>query len=213
MLPHIRGGGVGCLSVMGGDSESLYRAIRHQFETASRPRPTRASHVRPELPMHARDPCYRFDLDGWCRRGALCPFRHGPFSRLSELRPEGTRSEQSTSGTSVGVVSVLPCVQGLCGEGFRSHDDGVSLSFLTVGFGESEEASVAKVLRKELQRRARGQPLAVQEVELCVDEYVYDEDALKQALTSASQSSSSSLASAVAESSGQFRGSRIKSED
>ena len=141
--------------------------------------------------MNARDPCYRFDLDGWCRRGALCPFRHGPFSRLSELRPEVTRSEQSTSGKSGGVVSVLPCVQGLCGEGFRSHDDGVSLSCLTVGFGESEEASVAKVLRKELQRRARGQPLPVEEVELCADEYVYDEDALKQALTSASQSSSS----------------------
>jgi hypothetical protein len=111
------------------------------------------------------------------------------------------------------VVSVLPCAQGLGGEGFRSHDDGVSLSFLTVGFGESEEASVAKVLRKELQRRARGHPLPAEEVELCADEYVYDEDALKQALTSASQSSSSSLASAVAESSGQFRGSRIKSED
>jgi len=111
------------------------------------------------------------------------------------------------------MVSVLPCVQGLGGEGFRSHDDGVSLSFLTVGCGEFEEAFVVKVLRKELQRRARGHLLFAEEVELCVDEYVYDEDALKQALTSVSQSVLPSLAPAVAESSGQFRSSRFKSAD
>jgi hypothetical protein len=80
-------------------------------------------------------------------------------------------------------------VQGLGGEGFRSHDGGVSSSSLTVGFGESAEASVAKVLRKEFQRRAREQPFPVEDVELCADEYVYDEDALKQALTSASAAS------------------------
>ena len=93
VLPHIRGGGVGCLSVMGGDAVSLYRAIRHQFETASRFRSTWASHVRPELPIHARGPCYRIDLDVYCRRGALCSLRHGPFARLLVSRSEVTRSE------------------------------------------------------------------------------------------------------------------------
>jgi hypothetical protein len=52
-----------------------------------------------------------------------------------------------------------------------------------------------------------------EDVELCGDEYVYDEEALRQALTSASQSMSSSSASVVAGFVDQPAASAIKAED
>lgn len=61
-------------------------------------------------------------------------------------------------------------------------------------------------------RRARQREVIQEDVELCGDEYVYDEEALRQALTSASQSTSSSSASVVAGFFDQPAASDIKAE-
>jgi len=174
---------------MAGGSNALYRAIRRQFEATSRPRPTRVSHVLAELPYHARDPCYRFDLDGRCRRGAGCPFRHRPASDLTRGRPQPT----PIRGTSLGDSGDLPN----CGttrvlfpfrDVSRIHDGGVPVtsrptSSSTQARVGSAEASVATALRLDFHRRARQREVIQEDVELCGDEYVYDEEALRQALT------------------------------
>lgn len=219
MLPHLRGGGVSRVSLMAGGSDALYRAIRHQFEATSRPRPTRVSHVPSELPYHARDPCYRFDLDGRCRRGAGCPLRHRLASDLTRGRPQPT----PIGGTSLGDSGDLPN----CGttrvlfpfrDVSRIHDGGVPVtsrptSSSTQARVGSAEASVATALRLDFHRRARQREVIQEDVELCGDEYVYDEEALRQALTSASQSTSSSSASVVAGFFDQPAASAIKAED
>ena len=144
----------------------------------------------------------------------FCPFRHGPGVGLPGSCPQTIKSGASPSGDRPGVSNAgLSHAERLGGDCVRIHDGGAPSFRLTQACSASVEASVATALRLDHQRRERARPLQPEDVELCADEYVYDEDALRQALTSASQLLSSSSTPAVAEFSGEALGSRIKSED
>ena len=213
---------------------SLHTAVRRQFEVACRPRPTIAAHVVPAPPLSSCDPCYRFAENGHCRRGAGCPFRHvGPsILAVSALRPS-IRSGRGAGGV------VRPAPFGSTSQsahaavGADIHAGGVKgLPVLTtptpaltprhqVDVDASEEACAASALRKAwaaLPRRAPARPAQEagvadeDDLQLCVDEYEYDESALGSALQAASAEHQSSEASALAEASARWQGLLVKQE-
>ena len=202
-------------------SEDLYRALRHQFEDASRPRPSRVPGLRPEAPVHARDPCYRFELDGWCRRGLGCPFRHG--SARSSVAPYQTESGRSSDRvpTTDGCGTPRPTskaasveTRGVRGRGLiHVGGDKRPTSKVAPAAVVPEEASVAAALLSHYRDAAEHKGANEDDVELLADEYVYDEEALRASLASAAQAAVSCGTPAVAGLSSGFSGRLVKQED
>ena len=222
------------VAMPGDGRNSLHTAVRRQFESASRPRPTMAAHVVPAPPLSSCDPCYRFAENGHCRRGAGCPFRHVGPSTVAVSAP---RSSIRTGPGAGGVVRPAPLgstsQSAHAAVGADIHAGGVKaaavLTTLTpeltprhnVAVDASEEVCSAGALMKAwaaLPCRAPARPAQEtgvpdeDDLQLCVDEYEYDELALGSALQAASAEQQSSEASALAEASARWQGLRVKQE-
>ena len=151
-------GGIRCTQLCGG-SVKLYLC---------RPRPTIAAHVVPAPPLSSFDPCYRFAENGYCRRGAACPFRHVGPSLLAVSVPRPSIRSGICAG---GAVCLDPC-----GSTSRSAHEAVGadihacgvkgLPVLTtqtmdpnpcrqVDAAALEEARFARALRRVLSRSAQ----------------------------------------------------------